>query len=66
MNELAVDPNHRSRGVGRSLLIAARNWAQEQGATHLIVDSGLARIDAHRFYRREQPTFEAICFGWLV
>lgn len=66
MNELAVDPNHRSRGVGRSLLVAGRDWAHEHGATHLMVDSSMARVDAHRFYRREQPTFEAICFGWIV
>jgi GNAT superfamily N-acetyltransferase len=66
MNELAVDPAHRCRGVGRSLLITAREWAREHGATHFMVDSSVLRVDAHRFYRRQQPTFEAICFGWIL
>ena len=66
MNELAVDPIHRSRGIGRSLLVAARSWARDHGATHFMVDSSVLRVDAHRFYRREQPTFEAICFGWML
>lgn len=66
VNELAVDPAHRSRGIGRALLTSARDWARGHGATHLMVDSSLARVDAHRFYRREQPAFEARCFGWIL
>jgi hypothetical protein len=31
-----------------------------------MVDSSVSRTDAHRFYRREQPTFEATCFGWTL
>jgi GNAT superfamily N-acetyltransferase len=66
LNELAVDPEHRSEGVGRQLLAQAIEWAGNQGATHVMLDSGTARVDAHRFYRRENPNLEAACFGWLI
>ena len=66
LNELAVHPAHRSRGVGAQLLHAGREWARTHGATVLMLDSSTVRADAHRFYRREQPTFEAMCFGWQL
>lgn len=66
LNEMAVDVRHRSRGVGRTLLHHTNTWARDHGANHLLLDSGTARTDAHRFYRRESPTFEAICFGWRL
>lgn len=66
LNDMAVDPQHRSHGLGHRLLHTALGWAREQGATQLLLDSSTARTDAHRFYRREQPTFEATCFGWRL
>jgi len=66
LNELAVDPTYRSRGIGHDLLAAATSWARDHGATHLMVDSNITRTDAHRFYRRETPDFEANAFGWLL
>ena len=66
LNELAVDPAHRSRGLGAQLLHAAQRWAREHGATMLMLDSSTVRTDAHRFYRRERPSFEAMCFGWRL
>lgn len=66
LNDMAVDPQARSRGTGAALLASARTWARERGATVLQLDSSVARTDAHRFYRREQPAFEAVCFGWVL
>jgi GNAT superfamily N-acetyltransferase len=66
LNDIAVAPHHRSHGLGHRLLLTALNWARERGATQLLLDSSTARTDAHRFYRREQPTFEATCFGWRL
>ena len=66
VNELAVHPDRRSRGIGKQLLDAARSWARQQGATHLALDSGMARVDAHRFYRREHPSWESMSFGWVL
>jgi GNAT superfamily N-acetyltransferase len=66
VNELAVDPGRRSQGIGKALLDTARAWARDNGATHLALDSGLTRVDAHRFYRRENPSWESTSFGWLL
>jgi GNAT superfamily N-acetyltransferase len=64
VEDLAVDPGRRSRGVGKALLDAAKAWAKERGATHLELDSGDARHDAHRFYERERPSWTSRQFSW--
>jgi GNAT superfamily N-acetyltransferase len=64
VEDLAVDPERRSAGVGKALLDGAKDWARARGATHLELDSGEAREAAHRFYEREQPSWRSICFGW--
>jgi GNAT superfamily N-acetyltransferase len=64
VEDLAVDPDQRSQGVGKALLDAAKAWARERGATHLELDSAEARADAHRFYEREGASYRSICFGW--
>jgi GNAT superfamily N-acetyltransferase len=50
LEDLIVTSARRSTGVGRQLLEAATDWARERGCTHLELDSGNARKDAHRFY----------------
>jgi GNAT superfamily N-acetyltransferase len=64
VEELAVHPDYRSRGIGKKLLDAAKAWARERGATHLKLDSSTARADAHRFYEREGPTIRSNSYGW--
>jgi GNAT superfamily N-acetyltransferase len=64
VEDLAVDPGARSRGIGAALLAAARKWAAGRGASHLELDSAEARVDAHRFYEREGAGGRSICFGW--
>ncbi|MEU8180415.1 GNAT family N-acetyltransferase [Micromonospora sp. NPDC049044] len=64
IEDLAVHPDWRSRGVGSNLLTAARAWAQEQGADYVFLESGLARTDAHRFYVRAGATHAAAAFRW--
>jgi GNAT superfamily N-acetyltransferase len=66
VEDLAVDPAQRSVGVGKALLDAAKDLARARGATHLELDSGFARSDAHRFYERERPSWDARSFGWLL
>ena len=66
VEDLAVHPERRSRGIGKALLDAAKAWARERGATHLELDSAEARTEAHRFYERERPSWRSICFGWEV
>jgi GNAT superfamily N-acetyltransferase len=64
VEDLAVHADHRSAGIGKRLLDAAKDWARERGASHLELDSGEARADAHRFYDRERPSWRSINFGW--
>jgi GNAT superfamily N-acetyltransferase len=64
VEDLAVDPGQRSRGLGKALLDAAKSWASERGATHLELDSAETRADAHRFYERERPSWRSVSFGW--
>jgi GNAT superfamily N-acetyltransferase len=64
LEDLAVSPQHRSQGIGKALLDAAKDWAGARGATHLELDSGDDRADAHRFYEREGPSWTSRCFAW--
>jgi len=64
VEDLATDPERRSQGVGKALLNAVREWAREAGASHLELDSGLARTGAHRFYEREGAMRQSYVFGW--
>lgn len=64
VEDLAVHPERRSLGIGKRLLDSAKDWARARGATHLELDSGEARADAHRFYERERPSSRTVCFGW--
>lgn len=66
VEDLAVDPGRRSEGVGRALLDAARDWGRERGATHLELDSGIARTEAHRFYQRLAPSWTGMQYAWLL
>ena len=66
VEDLAVDPERRSGGVGGALLDAASDWARERGATHFELDSGLGRKDAHRFYERRDPDVVGYCYSWWL
>jgi GNAT superfamily N-acetyltransferase len=66
VEDLAVNPAHRSEGVGKKLLDAAKDWARERGATHLELDSGESRTEAHRFYDREEPAWRGYQYTWTL
>jgi GNAT superfamily N-acetyltransferase len=66
VEELAVDPERRSEGIGAALLAEARRWAAERKASHLKLDSGIARVDAHRFYEQEGATWKSYSYSWLL
>lgn len=53
IQEMYVDSNLRSHGIGRQLIENIRHFAKSQGATQLEVTSNLTRLDTHRFYQRE-------------
>lgn len=53
VDDLVTDAARRSAGYGTRLLGWLVNEARAHGCRFLTLDSGLKRIDAHRFYRRE-------------
>jgi len=53
---LIVGEGHRSSGIGAQLLMAAEEWARENGAAKMTVRSRVTRERAHRFYEREGYT----------
>ena len=66
VEDLAVAPDARSRGIGGTLLDSAREWAAGEGATHLELDSALDRVEAHRFYGRQDPSWTSLAFAWRL
>lgn len=66
VEDLAVDPSRRSEGVGGALLDSAADWARGAGATHLELDTGLARTDAQRFYDRREPDTKGYSYSWAL
>ena len=66
VEDLAVAPHRRSGGIGKALLDAAKVWASDHGAARLELESGSARLDAHRFYEREGPDGWARSFRWTL
>ncbi len=66
VGDIAVEPRKRSAGVGKAMLDAAKAWARDHGATHLELNTGLARTDAQRFYEREHPDMTGYCYSWAL
>jgi GNAT superfamily N-acetyltransferase len=64
VEDLVVESRSRSRGAGGALLDAASAWARDRGATHLELDTALARTDAQRFYERRRPAITGYSYSW--
>ena len=47
---LVVDENFRSKGIGRKLVEATRQWCLQKHINDLRVRSNVKRIQAHQFY----------------
>ncbi|OBS08059.1 GNAT family N-acetyltransferase [Acidihalobacter prosperus] len=52
VDDLVTDQTARSQGHGRRLLEWLEQTAREAGCSQLVLDSGVQRFDAHRFYLR--------------
>lgn len=49
---LVVDPEHRGQGVGRRLVEALEQWAEQRGLKQMAVRSNVTRLESHPFYER--------------
>jgi ribosomal protein S18 acetylase RimI-like enzyme len=52
VGELAVDPQYEGRGVGRALIDAVTEHAEQLGVLTIILDTGAANTNARGFYKR--------------
>ncbi len=53
VDDLVTDSQQRSKGYGKSLLGWLFDQARQNQCNQLHLDSGVQRLDAHRFYIRE-------------
>lgn len=53
IDDLVTVAAHRSHGYGAALLSFLEKHAQGLGCKYVDLDSGMQRLEAHRFYRRE-------------
>lgn len=51
IDDLAVDPAYRRRGIGAALVEAAVQQASRRGATHLLIDTSRGDPSIREFYR---------------
>ena len=56
IQELFVKEPYRKVGIGKNLVDYAEAWAKEQGAVAIEVSTNQKRIQAHKFYERENYT----------
>ncbi len=63
VDDLVADAAMRSRGLGKLLLDWLSDEARSLGCAQIHLDSGLARLDAHRFYERESMQKTAFHFA---
>ena len=50
---IAVSADFRRQGIGSALLKRAEEWARENGASSMRLNSGESRKQAHEFYRAQ-------------
>ncbi|TMB65741.1 MAG: GNAT family N-acetyltransferase [Chloroflexi bacterium] len=65
LQDMVVDKERRSEGIGGLLMSAAEDWARGQGLTHIELSSNSARVDAHRFYERQRFGRATAFLKWL-
>ena len=62
VSSIITNKPERGQGNGIKLMDHARDLAKERGCKGLVLDSGMPRKQAHRFY--ERYGFEKSCYGF--
>lgn len=62
ISSLITNEKDRGKGYGRALLDYVRELASQRGCKAMILDSGMMRTQAHKFY--EKYGFEKSCYGF--
>ena len=53
VDELVTDEQYRSKGYGKLILAYLKDYAKMGMCERIVLSSGLARHEAHRFYEKE-------------
>ena len=61
--DLVTDTAQRSFGYGEKLLKYIHDWAIENGAEYVALESGIQRSDAHRFYE-DKLDYDKWCYSF--
>jgi GNAT superfamily N-acetyltransferase len=64
IEDVAVDPNHQGRGVGKLMMAHALNVAVQKGCYKAMLSSNIKRESAHQFY--ESLGFEKHGYSFVV
>ena len=65
LQDMVVDREKRSQGIGGQLMAAAEAWARAHRLTHIELSSNSGRLDAHRFYERQGFSRANAYLKWL-
>ena len=65
LQDMVVDKERRSEGIGGQMMAAAENWARARGLTHIELSSNSRRADAHRFYESQGFSRANAYLKWL-
>jgi GNAT superfamily N-acetyltransferase len=65
LQDMVVDRERRSEGIGGLLMAAAETWARAHRLTHIELSSNSDRVDAHRFYERHGYRRANAFLKWL-
>ncbi|GAA1248801.1 GNAT family N-acetyltransferase [Kitasatospora nipponensis] len=63
VDDLVTDPEARSGGVGRRLLVELEERARQAGCIRIELDSGVSNHGAHRFYHGHRMSIVAFHFA---
>ncbi|MGA4722160.1 GNAT family N-acetyltransferase [Fictibacillus nanhaiensis] len=63
IHDLVTHSSNRSKGYGEKLLHYIHDWAREQGAQYVSLESGIQRREAHQFYD-EKMHYDKWCYSF--
>ncbi|ALC85247.1 acetyltransferase [Bacillus sp. FJAT-22090] len=61
--DLVTDEANRSHGYGEKLLTYIHKWAKENKAEYVALESGIQRLNTHRFYD-EKLNYDKWCYSF--
>ncbi len=64
VDDFVTDESFRSQGVGHELITGLKTECERENCVGITLDSGLQRVDAHRFYEKEG--FQSTAFHFYL